>query len=183
MSAPDDMDRKSFLKASLAWAAVTLSGCGTSGGSGGGTGGAHSGGSGGGTGGSATGGGPGTGGTTAGSGGNASSTGGATGSGTGGMTGSGGDSTGGRSGGVTWQCMADTFNGSHSHPLMIPSSDVERGFQDAPYLLEDGGTGHTHTVEVTAYDFIYLRGGAISMIDSTTTNGHLHKCTIACSAG
>jgi len=75
------------------------------------------------------------------------------------------------------------MTGSHTHPLTIPGSDIDRGYQDAPYLLEDGGTGHMHTLEFTAYDFAYLYAGATRMIDSSTTSGHLHTVTVACSAG
>jgi len=33
---------------------------------------------------------------------------------------------------------------------------------------------------VTAYDFVYLKAGATRMVDSTTTNAHLHTCSITC---
>jgi len=80
-------------------------------------------------------------------------------------------------------CMTETTNGSHSHPLNVPASDVQRGYQDAPYPLEDGGTGHTHTVEVTAYDFLYLQGGTPVTKMSTNDAGHMHPCVITCTAG
>ena len=173
MSAPDDaMDRKTFLQATLAWAAVTLSGCGGTSGNGGtggrGTGGSGSGGNGSGSGGvSGSGGSTGSGGDNGGSGGN----------------GSGGDGSGGMSGGLFTKCDADTYNGNHSHPLMIKTSDINQGFQEAPYLLEDGGTGHTHTLEITPYDIGYLQAGVARMVDSSTNAGHLHTCTITCTAG
>ena len=76
----------------------------------------------------------------------------------------------------------ENMTGSHTHPLTIPSSDVERGYYDAPYLLADGGTGHTHDLPLTAYDFVYFQAGATVVTDSTTTNGHLHTCTITCTS-
>jgi hypothetical protein len=160
MSTSDEMDRKTFLKASLAWAAVTLSGCG---------------------GGSSSGG---TGGSGAGTGGMSGGTGGA-----GGMSGG----TGGAGGETPVACTDDntpsmftvtseTNNGNHSHPLHIPGIDVER-MTGTPggcfYVLEDGGTGHTHTVTLT-YELLYLKFnvGTETMTESTMTNGHTHNCVL-----
>lgn len=99
------------------------------------------------------------------------------GSDTGGASGMGGD------GGGTWTCETDTDNGNHSHPLTVPGSDVEQGFQDAPYMLEDGGAGHTHTLSLSGYDFVYLQAGATRTVDSSMESGHMHPCTITCSLG
>jgi hypothetical protein len=98
----------------------------------------------------------------------------------GGTSGGGSGGEGGEEGPGTLTCTADTDNGTHSHPLTIPPEDVERGYQDAPYILEDGGTGHTHTVELTAYEFIYLVGGSPAMPISSEDNGHTHECRITC---
>ena len=147
------IDRRTLLSSTLAWAAITLSGC-SDHGAGGGTGGAGAGGAGG----SQTG--------NAGAGGMAQ-TGGADGGGTGGMD----------AGGTM---CSETMTGDHVHPLTIPGSDVDRGYQDAPYLLEDGGTGHTHTLALSAYDFAYLEAGASRAVDSSTTNDHLHTVTMVC---
>jgi hypothetical protein len=70
--------------------------------------------------------------------------------------------------------------GDHSHPLTVPGSDVDRGAQDGPYTLEDGGTGHTHQLFLSAYDFLYLAGGTAWTVESTETEGHTHMCTITC---
>jgi hypothetical protein len=174
-------------------------GAGTGGGAG--IGGSTGGGAGTGTGGSAAG----TGGSAAGTGGSAgTSNGGAgaggsagtgiAGSGTSGApaggAGSGGVSTGGTAGSDEGgmggapperMCTADTKGSTdHSHPLTVPGADVDRGAQDGPYTLEDGGTGHTHQLFVSAYDFLYLAGGTAWMIESTETEGHTHTCTITC---
>jgi hypothetical protein len=77
-------------------------------------------------------------------------------------------------------CSTNTSNGDHSHPLEIPQDDIESGFGDKTYLLEDGGTGHTHTVTITAYDFLFLQAGTEYPIESTTDAGHSHTCLITC---
>jgi hypothetical protein len=181
MTTPKTIDRKTFLTtAAAALSAVTLGACSDEGDGGGtddGTGGTATGGTA--TGGTATGG-TATGGTAtggaAGSGTGGSATGGAAGSATGGTAGSGGMGGG-------YICTTETSNGDHAHPLTIPSSDVERGYQEGPYTLQDGGTGHTHTVELTAYEFLYLSGGMMVTTESSTDAGHLHSCVITCAPG
>jgi hypothetical protein len=148
----DPIDRRTILASSLAWAAVTLSGCSDNGGSGG------------------TGGTSGTAGTSA-----SGTAGNSGGGGTGGAGAAGAAGT----GGSAYACV-NSMTGTHMHPLTVPGSDVERGYQDAPYTLQDGGTGHTHTLELTAYDYVYLQAGATRMIDSSTTSSHLHTVTITC---
>ena len=113
-----------------------------------------------------------------------SGSGGADGAAGGGTGGQGGMSAGGGTGGGApgYACVT-SMTGSHTHPLTIPGSDVELGYHPGPYLLEDGGTGHTHDLQFTAYEFVYLQAGATLMRDSTTTNGHLHTCTISCTLG
>lgn len=135
MSDPKTIDRRTILGSTLAWAALTLSGCSDSGGApacpGGGTGGSGAGGA---------------------------------------------DAGGGTA-------CTHSMTGTHTHPLTIPGSDIDRGYADAPYLLEDCGAGHTHTLELSAYDFAYLHAGATRMIDSSTTMAHLHTVTVACTLG
>jgi hypothetical protein len=77
-------------------------------------------------------------------------------------------------------CTATTDNGDHSHPLTIPGSDVTANLAEATYTLEDGGTGHTHTVTLTAYDFLYLAAGTTWTVDSSVNAEHSHPCTIMC---
>jgi hypothetical protein len=84
------------------------------------------------------------------------------------------------SGSSSHVCIVKTDNGNHSHPLTIPGIDIERGYQDAPYVLEDGGTGHTHTLELSAYDFVYLAGGTTVSTPSSNDQGHAHDCVITC---
>lgn len=78
-------------------------------------------------------------------------------------------------------CSTNTDNGNHCHALVVPQIDVESGISQATYLLEDGGTGHTHTVTLTAYDFFYLQAGVATKVESTEQAGHTHTCLITCS--
>ena len=55
-----------------------------------------------------------------------------------------------RVGAAAAYACATSMTGNHMHPLTIPSSDIERGYYDAPYVLQDGGTGHTHELALTA---------------------------------
>ena len=143
-----------MLASSLAWAALTLSGCSDNGGSGG-------------TGG--TGGGGGTGGSGAGGSGTLAC-GGTNGNGAGGAAGTGGSA---------FACM-NTMTGTHTHPLTIPGSDIENGNSMVPYTLQDCGTGHTHTIELSVYDVAFLQAGTTVMVDSSTTASHLHTVSISC---
>jgi hypothetical protein len=99
-----------------------------------------------------------------------------------GMMTSGGTGGDGGGGGGTYVCTAETNNGDHSHPLTIPSSHIERGYGDkgVPYVLEDGGTGHTHTVSLSPYEYVYLAGGTSIEEESSSTNGHTHNCVVSC---
>jgi hypothetical protein len=123
-----NIDRRTILSATLAWAAATLSGCSDNGASGG---------------------------TCVGA--------------TGADGGSGGFSCG------------NTMTGNHMHPLTICGADVQAATEKT-YPLADGGTGHTHMLTLSAYDFLYLQAGTAIMRDSTTTNAHLHTCSITCTA-
>jgi hypothetical protein len=157
------IDRKTFLTSTLTWAALALSGCSDSGSSAG-------------TGG--TGGGAGTGGTggTGGAGGSAGTTGGSAGASAGGDAGSGGTAS-------STMCSSTVEpTNNHTHVLTVPGSDVDRGFQDAPYVLEAGATGHTHTLTLTAYDFAYLQAGVTLMARSSMDSNHDHQCDITCTA-
>ena len=135
MATETDIDRKTFLTSMLAWAALTLSGCGDDGNSGG----------------------------------------------TGGTGGTGQGGAGGSDGGTLFTCASVVeVVMNHTHPLTVPGSDVARSYQDAPYLLEDGGTGHTHTLTLSGYDWAYLQAGVTRTVDSSTDVNHSHPCDITC---
>jgi hypothetical protein len=173
MTQDKKLDRKDFLTSAVAaWAAVSLGACSDEGDDGGtGDGGGATGGSA--TGGSSTGG---------------SSTGGSATGGSSMLTGgssTGGSATGGSGGGArmfvcTVNRMPVSAGTEHSHPLMIPGSDIDRGYQEAPYPLEDGGTGHTHTLEFAAYEWPYLAGGTEIDAPSSEDAGHFHTVWVSC---
>jgi hypothetical protein len=131
-----NIDRRTILSATLAWAAATLSGCSDNGGTGG----------------------------------------------AGGMGGTTACATG-ADGGVGGYSCGITMTGNHMHPLTICGDDVQNPPTDKrTYTLPDGGTGHIHMLELSVYDFLYLQAGTTIMRDSTTTNAHLHTCSITCTA-
>jgi hypothetical protein len=68
-----------------------------------------------------------------------------------------------------------------NHTLTIPESDVTAGVAKT-YTLENNGSGHTHTVTLTAADFTNLRNNAGVMETSTLTAGHTHTVTVNCAA-
>jgi hypothetical protein len=103
------------------------------------------------------------------------------GSGAGGTSGAGAGGSAGN-GGTTYMCTTDTDNGFHSHPLEIPPEDVAAGYPSGDYMLEDGGTGHIHTLTLTAYDFIYQQGGQEISRDSSNDDDHTHACVISCTS-
>jgi hypothetical protein len=79
-------------------------------------------------------------------------------------------------------CSTETDNGNHAHMLGVPPGDVERGVQDQDmaYILEDGGTGHTHTLSISSYEFLYLQVDGTLTVPSTMDAGHSHDCVITC---
>lgn len=76
-------------------------------------------------------------------------------------------------------CSTNTFNGDHCHPLTVPLSDVSR-HDYVTYILEDGGTGHTHTLALSAYDFLLIEPGVSQTFQSSFDAGHSHACIITC---
>lgn len=77
-------------------------------------------------------------------------------------------------------CSTNTDNGNHCHALRVPPSVATAGVLEATYTLEDGGTGHTHTVTLSAYDFTYLEFGIPITRLSSDEAGHSHPCLITC---
>ncbi len=76
-------------------------------------------------------------------------------------------------------CSTNTFNGDHCHPLAVPVSDLSR-HDYVTYILEDGGTGHTHTLMLSAYDFLLIEPGVSQTFQSSFEAGHSHACVITC---
>jgi len=97
--------------------------------------------------------------------------------------GTGGDPSGGMGGSadltLTCTSMVQMVNG-HTHPFTLPVSDVERMVQNAPYPLEEGGTGHTHELVLSPYDLVFLNGGGTATAESSMTDEHTHKVDLGC---
>jgi hypothetical protein len=84
-------------------------------------------------------------------------------------------------------CVSDVSKagtGMHTHPLTIPGSDVDQGYPSSDYyILEDGGTGHTHKVVFTAYEFLDLQNDQPATVESSTDLDHSHSCKVTCTSG
>ena len=65
-----------------------------------------------------------------------------------------------------------------AHELVVSSADVQAGLEKAYDVM--GMAIHTHTVTVTAADFVTLQGGGMVMITSTVAENHMHVITISC---
>ncbi|MEK2645978.1 hypothetical protein [Bdellovibrio sp. BCCA] len=68
---------------------------------------------------------------------------------------------------------------STNHTLVIPIRDINAGM-DKIYVLEDNGSGHTHTVVMTAGDFKRLRNNESTMEFSSFDGDHSHTVTVNC---
>ena len=65
-----------------------------------------------------------------------------------------------------------------NHTLTIPAADVIAGTQQT-YTLADNGSGHTHTVVVTAADFAALQQN-VGVVKASSAFGHTHSVAINC---
>ena len=101
--------------------------------------------------------------------------------------GSGGDGTGGTGGGTGGAgggsngCQAGAQNsnisGHPGHVVMISAADITAGV-DKAYGIQ-GGSGHDHTIMVTAANFAALANGESVMVTSTG-GAHDHVVTLSC---
>lgn len=66
-----------------------------------------------------------------------------------------------------------------NHTLTVPISDLMAGV-DKVYTLADNGSGHTHTVLLTAADFANLRANQGIMEVSSLSVNHTHVVTVNC---
>lgn len=102
--------------------------------------------------------------------------------------GGGGSGYGGGGGGNTSQGGNCTANGTSiiiqnvhtpNHTLTVPAADVIAGTAKT-YTLADNGSGHTHSVTLTAGDFAMLQNNSGITEVSTLSNGHTHNVTVNC---
>lgn len=94
----------------------------------------------------------------------------------------GGGADGGAAGdaGTARMCLTNTDNGDHCHPFVVVIPEGEVPGEGITYMLEDGGTGHTHSITLGIYDFGGLIGGGTQLFQSTEAEGHAHLCRITC---
>lgn len=66
-----------------------------------------------------------------------------------------------------------------NHMLDVPAVDVIAGV-DKVYVLADNGSGHTHTVNITAANFVALQNNG-GVVETTTLEfGHAHNVIVNC---
>lgn len=66
-----------------------------------------------------------------------------------------------------------------NHALNVSIGDINAGV-DKLYILENNGSGHTHSVTLTAADFANLKTNTTISHTSTLNFGHTHQVTISC---
>ena len=66
-----------------------------------------------------------------------------------------------------------------NHTMTVSRDDVNAGSAKT-YILENNGSGHTHTITLTGEDFTMLRNNVGLRKTSTTDSGHNHLITISC---
>lgn len=104
------------------------------------------------------------------------------GGGGGGMMGGGGGGMGGGygGGGGDQSCGATgtEISGNHGHTLTIDEADLN-STADKTYNIM-GTASHDHTVTFTAAQLASLKAGQSVVVNSTTTNAHMHAVTARC---
>jgi hypothetical protein len=66
-----------------------------------------------------------------------------------------------------------------NHIFTITSDDLNTGIPKS-YVLDDNGSGHTHTVNVNADHFTTLRNNVGLRLTSSTDAGHNHLIIVSC---
>jgi len=103
------------------------------------------------------------------------------GSGMGGGSGGGGgmgDAYGGGGDDITCGATGASISGNHGHTLSIDEADLD-ATTDKTYNIM-GTAGHDHTVTFTAPQLAMLKAGQTVVVNSTTTNAHMHAVTARC---
>jgi hypothetical protein len=67
---------------------------------------------------------------------------------------------------------------NHGHTANVPLADVMAGTEKT-YNIQ-GGSGHPHTITVTAAMFTMLKAGTPVVVASSLDAGHTHNVTITC---
>ena len=67
---------------------------------------------------------------------------------------------------------------NHGHTMTVTQAHVDAGTAKT-YDIQ-GGSPHSHTVELSADDFADLAAGTTLIVTSSTDAGHSHEITIVC---
>jgi hypothetical protein len=76
------------------------------------------------------------------------------------------------------QIMIATNHVHSPHMLIVPKEDVAAAVEKAYDIM--GTASHTHSVTVTAAQFLMLQSSASIMVTSTSGLDHTHDVTISC---
>lgn len=66
-----------------------------------------------------------------------------------------------------------------NHSFTVSRDDINAGVEKT-YILENNGSGHTHTLTLTSDEFNQLKNNIGLRKPSTTDSGHSHQVTVSC---
>ena len=73
---------------------------------------------------------------------------------------------------------ASSISANHGHSLTVSREDVNAGVEKT-YSIE-GSASHSHSVTVTAANFITLQNNQQIVLTSSVGNSHEHTVTVSC---
>lgn len=76
------------------------------------------------------------------------------------------------------EACATVIGTNHAHMMTVTQAHVDAGTAKT-YDIQ-GGSPHSHMVELSAEDFAELKAGTILTVTSSTDAGHSHEITITC---
>lgn len=68
-----------------------------------------------------------------------------------------------------------------NHTLLVSKDDINAGVTKT-FTLENNGSGHIHTITLTAADFASLRTNTVVRLTSSTDAGHSHDVAVGCAS-
>jgi hypothetical protein len=71
-----------------------------------------------------------------------------------------------------------TIGSNHGHTMTVAKAEVTAGVAKSYDIT--GAGGHTHTVMVSAANFVTLAGGGTVTITSSSGNAHTHDVVVMC---
>ena len=72
---------------------------------------------------------------------------------------------------------ADSMTGTHVHPLCISAAILAAPADGTIITLESGGTGHTHTITLSAAQIVDIRDNLATVNVTSSLTGHTHSVT------